>query len=71
MNRRPIANVIALSAAATASGVGPLALEQLDALGAALGLGERPQAGAPLGDPAVVVAVDQVRGLERRHRNRV
>ncbi len=65
MNRRPIANVIAFSAAAIASGVLASPSNSSTPGGAALGLGERPQAGAPLGDPTVVVAVDQVGGLER------
>ncbi len=48
-----------------------LAVEQLDVRDAAVGfgpLGERAQPGAALGDGAVVVAVDQVRGLELGHR---
>jgi hypothetical protein len=44
-----------------------VALEQLDPVGAALGLGHRAQVRAPLGYAAVVVAVDQVCGLERGH----
>ena len=48
-----------------------LALEQLDPLGTALGLGQGAQPRPALGDPAVVVAVDQIRGLERGHLGRV
>ena len=48
-----------------------LALEHLDPAGAALGLRERAQLGAALGDAAVVVAEDQVGGLERGHGGRV
>src|SRR3712207_8370661 len=46
-------------------GRGRVALEHLDALRPALGLRERPQLGAALGDPAVVVAVDEVCGSPR------
>ena len=67
-NRRPIANVIALSARPTVSGVDGVALEDLDATAARLGLRERAQPRAALGDPAVVVAVDEVGGLEGGHR---
>ena len=46
-----------------------VALEQLDALHAALLLGELAQARAALGDATVVVAVDQIGGFEGgRHR---
>ena len=48
-----------------------LALEHLDPAGAALGLGELAQLGAALGDAAVVVAEDEVDGLERGHGGRV
>jgi hypothetical protein len=34
-------------------------------------LGERTQPGAALGDPTVIVAMDQVGGLERGHGRRV
>ena len=44
-----------------------VALVDLDAGRARGGLGHRPQPGAPLGDAAVVVAVDQVGGAEARH----
>ena len=44
-----------------------VALEQLDAAGAALALGHRAQPRAALGDAAVVVAVDQVGGAEGGH----
>ena len=50
--------------AATASGVHGVALVDLDARAAGRGLGHRPQARAPLGDAAVVVAVDEVGGEE-------
>jgi hypothetical protein len=36
-------------------------------VGAALGLRQRAQMGAALGDPAVVIAMNQVGGLKRRH----
>src|SRR5207237_700186 len=52
-------------------GIRRLALEHLYALRATPRLSQRPQPGAPLGDPAVVVAVDQIRRLERGHRLRV
>ena len=48
-----------------------LVLVELDARGARGGLGHRAQAGAPLGDPAVVIAVDQVGGAEAGHAVRV
>ena len=66
-NRRPSAKVIAVSAPATASARTGVALEELDAALAALGLGHRPQLRAALADPAVVVAVDEVGGLEAGH----
>jgi hypothetical protein len=45
-----------------------VALEELKSLSAGLRFGERAQPRPPLRDPAVIVAVDQVRGLERgRH----
>ena len=44
-----------------------LALEQLQSLGPAERLGESAQAGATLGDAAVIVAVDQVGRLETWH----
>ena len=62
--RRPIAKVIALSAAGDRVRRAGVALEDLDAARPALGLGQRPQPRPPLADPAVVVAVDQVGGLE-------
>ena len=68
ITRRPIANVIALSASATPAGVARLAVEHLDARGVPLPLGQRPQPRAALGDRAVVVAVDQVGGLQLGHR---
>ena len=67
MNRRPIANVIALKRGRDRVGRYRVGLDQLDPVGAARGLGHRPQIGAPLGYAPVVVAVDQVCGLERRH----
>ena len=48
-----------------------LALEHLHPAGSALGLRERAQLGAALGDAAVVVAEHQVDGLERGHGGRV
>ena len=66
--RRPIANVIALRPSATASGVPVVALEDLDAARPGLALRHRAQPAAALGDPPVVVAVDQVGGLEGGHR---
>ena len=65
--RRPIANVIALSAAAPGLGRGLVALEHLGAARPGLLLGQRPQLRAALGEPAVVVAVDQVGGLPGGH----
>ena len=65
-NRRPIANVIAVSAPTMSSGV-QVVLVDLDARRARGGLGHRAQARAPLGDAAVVVAVDQVGGAEGGH----
>ena len=44
-----------------------VALVDLDARGAGLVLGHRAQAGAPLGDATVVVAVDEVSGAEGGH----
>ena len=44
-----------------------LALKQLDPLGAALALSDRSQGRAALPDPAVIVAVDEVRRLEAGH----
>ena len=69
--RRPSANVIAHRESATAVRRAGVALEQLDAAGAGLGLGHRAQARPALGDAAVVVAVDQVRGAEGGHGRRV
>ena len=66
-NRRPMAKVIALSASATASGRRVVALEDLEAAAARLRLGHRAQARAALADAAVIVAVDQVGGLEGGH----
>ena len=68
MNRRPIANVIAFSASATASGVAA-SPSNSSTPWAPLSLSASARSRrAALGDPAVVVAVDQVGGLERRHR---
>ena len=64
MKRRPIAKVIALSAAATLSGVACSPSNSSNPLRPALLLGELAQARAALGDAAVVVAVDQVGGFE-------
>ncbi len=69
--RRPIAKLIVVSAMIDLVGRAQLALEHLHPAGAALGLGERAQLGAALGDAAVVVAEDQVGGLERGHGGRV
>ena len=64
----PIASVIVASACATRRRSPRLALEQLDAAGAtALRLGERAQPRPALGDRPVVVAVNQVGGLQRCH----
>ena len=65
--RRPIANVIAHSASRDGLRRGRVALEHLDPAHAGLRLGERAQLRAALGDAAVLVAVDQVGGLEGRH----
>ena len=46
-------------------------LVELDARRARGGLGHRAQAGAPLGDPTVVITVDQVGGAEAGHPLRV
>ena len=66
MKRRPIANVIAFRSRGDGVRRRALALQQLQPLGAALLLGQQPQPRASLGDPAVVVAVDQVGRLEAR-----
>ena len=66
--RRPIANVIALNAAATESGSlcspsnSSMPFAPLSCSAIALCVQQ------VLGDPAVVIAVDQIGGLERRHR---
>ncbi len=67
MKRRPIPSVIAESVAAARLRRRRLALQDLDARRPALRLGQRAQPRAALGDAAVVVAVDQVGGLERGH----
>ena len=48
-----------------------VALEHLDPLGAAPLLGECAQPPSAFGDPTVIVAVDEVGGLERGHRSSV
>lgn len=48
-----------------------VALEALQAARTRLALGERPQSGAALADATVVVAVDEVGGLELGHGGRV
>ena len=48
-----------------------VALEALDAVAAGLGLGDGAQGGATLADAAVIVAVDEVCGLEGGHGGRV
>ena len=63
-----MAKVIALSASAIGLRRRVVALEDLEAAAARLRLGHRAQAGAALADAAVVVAVDQVGGLEGGHR---
>ena len=69
--RRPIAKLIVVSAPMTRVRRARVALEHLDAADAALGLRERAQLRAPLGDAAVVVAEDEVGGLEDGHGGRV
>ena len=69
--RRPIAKLMVVSAPMTASAVQRVALEHLDATGAALLLRHRAQLRAALGDAAVVVAEDEVGGLEGGHGGRV
>ena len=59
-----MANVIVASAAAAASGVDVVTGQDVDAGRAALALAERAQVRPALGDPAVVVAVDEIGGLE-------
>ncbi len=44
-----------------------ITLERLGAPGGALALGQRPQPGAPLGDRAVILSVDQIGGLQLGH----
>ena len=46
---------------------GRLALQRLHAVGPAIAFGQRAQARAALGDRAVIVAVNQIRGLELGH----
>ena len=69
--RRPIANVIASSARAIASGVAASPSNASTPPAAGLALGELAQRRAALADAAVVVAVDEVGGLEGGHGGRV
>ena len=68
ITRRPIASVIARERRATPAGVAASPSSTSTLRGVALLLGERAQARAALGDRAVVVAVDQVGGLQLGHR---
>ena len=68
-NRRPMAKVIALRASGDGLGRRVVAVEDLETAAARLRLGHRAQAGAPLADAAVIVAVNEVGGLERGHGN--
>ena len=69
--RRPMAKVMVVSAASTSSAVHASPSSTSTPAGAALGLRQRAQLGAALGDAAVVVAEDQVGGLEGGHGGRV
>ena len=64
ITRRPIDSVIAASVAATAAGAAASPSRSSTAAPPP-GIPPAPQAGAPLGDRAVVVAVDQIGGRSR------
>ena len=70
-NRRPMAKVIAPSEAATAAGVAASPSKHSTPAAAALALGDGPQPRAPLAHAPVVVAVQEVGGLEGGHGARV